>query len=172
MALSVVVLVGESQAVDYPTWWPRPRRLKVSGGTEPRAPMSARGVSCAALSRMEGLIERGVADGAALELDGRKPSVPATKGPTCAGPPSSAASSPGMTIYDQEIFGPVLCHDGRRRRSTKPLSIISANPNGNGTAIFTQCGRSSAQVPGRDRRRPGRHQRAHSCACASLLVHR
>jgi malonate-semialdehyde dehydrogenase (acetylating)/methylmalonate-semialdehyde dehydrogenase len=55
----------------FPIWWPRPRPSRSGrhrAGTDV-GPV----VSCAALSRVEGLIERGIADGATLELDGRKP---------------------------------------------------------------------------------------------------
>ena len=71
MAVSVAVLVGEAQK-----WIPdlvaRSKTLTVSGGTEPGTDVGPV-VSCAALSRIEGLIERGIADGATLELDGQAP---------------------------------------------------------------------------------------------------
>ncbi len=74
MALSVVILVGESQK-----WIPelvaKAKTLKVSGGTEKGTDVGPL-ISCAACDRVVGLIERGIADGAALELDGRNPSVP------------------------------------------------------------------------------------------------
>jgi malonate-semialdehyde dehydrogenase (acetylating)/methylmalonate-semialdehyde dehydrogenase len=91
MALSVAVLVGEAQ-VDSRSG---------GQGQDPQGQRRHRAgtdvgplVSCAALSRVEGLIERGMADGATLELDGRKPRWPATTRATSSAPPSSAASSP------------------------------------------------------------------------------
>jgi malonate-semialdehyde dehydrogenase (acetylating)/methylmalonate-semialdehyde dehydrogenase len=48
------------------------------------------------------------------------------------------------------------------------IALVNANPNGNGTALFTQSG-AAAQVPGRHRRRPGRHQRADPGAGAAVL---
>ncbi|HNN16641.1 MAG TPA: CoA-acylating methylmalonate-semialdehyde dehydrogenase, partial [Giesbergeria sp.] len=106
MALPVVMLVGEAQK-----WLPdlvaKAKTLKVSGGTEKGTDVGPV-ISCAALSRIEGLIERGIADGATLELDGRKPNVPGYEKGNFVGPTIFSGVKPGMAIYDQEIFGPVL----------------------------------------------------------------
>lgn len=137
MALSVVVLVGESQQ-----WIPdlvaKAKTLKVSGGTEPGTDVGPV-VSCSALSRIEGLIERGVAEGAVLELDGRKPSVQGYPQGNFVAPTIFSGVKPGMSIYEQEVFGPVLAIMGADTLDDA-IEIINANPNGNGTAIFTQSG--------------------------------
>ena len=44
-----------------------------------------------------------------------------------------------MSIYEIEIFGPVLCVVAADSLG-EAIEIINANPNGNGTAIFTQSG--------------------------------
>ncbi|HBW62528.1 CoA-acylating methylmalonate-semialdehyde dehydrogenase [Comamonas kerstersii] len=137
MAVSVAVLVGEAQ-----NWIPelveKAKTLKVSAGTEPGTDVGPL-VSCAALSRVEGLIERGVAEGAKLELDGRKPQVPGYEKGNFVGPTIFSGVQPGMSIYDQEIFGPVLCLVAADSID-EAIAFINANPNGNGTAIFTQSG--------------------------------
>ena len=137
MAVSVAVLVGEAQ-----NWIPelveKAKTLKVSAGTEPGTDVGPL-VSCAALSRVEGLIERGVAEGAKLELDGRKPQVPGYEKGNFVGPTIFSGVKPGMSIYDQEIFGPVLCLVAADSID-EAIAFINANPNGNGTAIFTQSG--------------------------------
>ena len=137
MALPVVMLVGEAQQ-----WLPdlvaKAKSLKVSGGTEPGTDVGPV-ISCAALSRIEGLIERGVAEGATLALDGRKPTVPGYEKGNFVGPTIFSDVKPGMTIYDQEIFGPVLCVVGAATLD-EAIEFINANPNGNGTAVFTQSG--------------------------------
>lgn len=137
MAVSVAVLVGEAQH-----WIPelveKAKTLKVSAGTEPGTDVGPL-VSCAALSRVEGLIERGVAEGAKLELDGRKPQVPGYEKGNFVGPTIFSGVQPGMSIYDQEIFGPVLCLVAADSID-EAIAFINANPNGNGTAIFTQSG--------------------------------
>ncbi|WP_395028510.1 aldehyde dehydrogenase family protein, partial [Comamonas odontotermitis] len=137
MALSVAVLVGDAQK-----WIPelveKSKTLKVSGGTEPGTDVGPL-VSCAALSRVEGLIERGLADGAKLELDGRKPQVAGYEKGNFVGPTVFSGVKPGMSIYEQEIFGPVLCLVAAEDID-QAIEFINANPNGNGTAIFTQSG--------------------------------
>lgn len=137
MALPVVVLVGEAQK-----WIPdlvaKAKTLKISGGTEKGTDVGPV-ISCAALSRIEGLIERGIAVGATLELDGRKPQVPGYEKGNFVGPTILSGVKPGMAIYDQEIFGPVLSLVGAANLD-EAIEFINANPNGNGTAVFTQSG--------------------------------
>ncbi len=137
MALSVVILVGEAQQ-----WIPelvaKARTLKVNGGTEKGTDVGPL-ISCSARDRVTALIERGVADGATLELDGRNPQVPGYEQGNFVGPTIFSGVRPGMAIYDQEIFGPVLCLVAARDLD-EAIDFINANPNGNGTAIFTQSG--------------------------------
>ncbi len=137
MALSVVLLVGEAQQ-----WIPelvaKARTLKVSAGTEPGTDVGPV-ISCAARERIESLIERGVADGATLELDGRQPQVAGFEQGNFVGPTIFSGVRPGMAIYDQEVFGPVLAIVAAKDID-EAIDFINANPNGNGTAIFTQSG--------------------------------
>ncbi|AVO42596.1 CoA-acylating methylmalonate-semialdehyde dehydrogenase [Simplicispira suum] len=137
MALSVVVLVGEAQK-----WIPelveKTKTLKVNAGTEAGTDVGPL-ISCAALSRVEGLIERGIAEGAKLELDGRKPTVAGFEKGNFVGPTIFSGVKPGMAIYDQEVFGPVLAIVAADDLD-QAIEFINANPNGNGTAIFTQSG--------------------------------
>ncbi|WP_207883224.1 CoA-acylating methylmalonate-semialdehyde dehydrogenase [Pseudomonas sp. 30_B] len=137
MALSVVILVGEANA-----WIPdlvaKARSLKVSGGTEANTDVGPL-VSCAALDRVSGLIERGAQEGAKLELDGRNPQVPGYAKGNFVGPTLFSGVTPQMTIYREEIFGPVLCVVSAKTFD-EAIELINANPNGNGTALFTRSG--------------------------------
>ncbi|SEJ76146.1 malonate-semialdehyde dehydrogenase (acetylating) / methylmalonate-semialdehyde dehydrogenase [Pseudomonas linyingensis] len=137
MALPVVILVGEAQA-----WLPelveKARTLKVNAGCEPGTDVGPV-VSCAALERINGLIERGVQEGAELLLDGRHPQVAGYQDGNFVGPTIFSAVSTDMTIYKEEIFGPVLCVL-QAATMDEAIAIINANPNGNGTAIFTRSG--------------------------------
>ena len=137
MAVSVAVLVGEAQK-----WIPdlvaKARSLKISGGTEAGTDVGPV-VSCAALSRVESLIERGIADGAKLELDGRKPQIAGYENGNFVAPTIFSGVKPGMSVYEQEIFGPVLALVAASSLD-EAIELINANPNGNGTAIFTQSG--------------------------------
>ncbi|SHE97806.1 malonate-semialdehyde dehydrogenase (acetylating) / methylmalonate-semialdehyde dehydrogenase [Lampropedia hyalina DSM 16112] len=137
MALPVVVLVGEAQR-----WIPelvaKAKTLKINAGTEPGTDVGPL-ISCAARERVESLIERGIADGATLELDGRQPTVPGYESGNFVGPTIFSNVKPGMSIYDIEIFGPVLSLVNADSLD-EAIEFINANPNGNGTAIFTQSG--------------------------------
>ena len=137
MALPVVVLVGEAQR-----WIPelvaKAKTLKINAGTEPGTDVGPL-ISCAARERVESLIERGIADGATLELDGRQPTVPGYESGNFVGPTIFSNVTPGMSIYDIEIFGPVLSLVNADSLD-EAIEFINANPNGNGTAIFTQSG--------------------------------
>jgi len=137
MALSVAILVGEAQQ-----WLPemvaKAQTLKVSAGVEPGTDVGPL-VSCAALDRVSSLIERGVAEGAQLALDGRNPSVSGYADGNFVGPTIFSGVTPQMSIYKEEIFGPVLCVM-HAATLDEAIEMINANPNGNGTAIFTRSG--------------------------------
>ena len=137
MAVSVAVLVGDAQ-----NWVPdlvaKANSLKMGVGTAKGVDIGPL-ISCAAHDRVNHLIERGIADGATLALDGRNPTVPGYEKGNFIGPTVFADVKPGMVIYEQEVFGPVLCTVNAASLD-EAIEIINANPNGNGTAIFTQSG--------------------------------
>jgi malonate-semialdehyde dehydrogenase (acetylating)/methylmalonate-semialdehyde dehydrogenase len=91
-------------------------------------------------------LESGVADGATLEVDGRKHPVTekdaggaGTAGGFWLGPTLFDNVQPGMSVYSDEIFGPVLSVV-RVPSYDEGLDLINKNPYGNGTAIFTNDG--------------------------------
>ncbi|WP_171016154.1 CoA-acylating methylmalonate-semialdehyde dehydrogenase [Ramlibacter sp. 2FC] len=138
MAVSVAVLVGEAQQ-----WIPelveRAQKLVVGDGAVAGTDVGPV-ISCAAKERVESLIARGLAEGAVLELDGRLPPLDGgLREGNFVGPTIFSGVKPGMAIYDQEIFGPVLCIAGASSLD-EAIALINANPNGNGTTIFTQSG--------------------------------
>ncbi|MBN9425911.1 MAG: CoA-acylating methylmalonate-semialdehyde dehydrogenase [Burkholderiales bacterium] len=137
MAVSVAVLVGQARQ-----WLPdlvaKARTLKIGAGADnlDLGPV----ISCTAKERIEGLIARGQQEGATLALDGRQLELPAhLRQGNFVGPTIFAGVKPGMSIYEQEIFGPVLCV-AEADTLDEAIALINANPNGNGTAIFTQSG--------------------------------
>ncbi|MDO1496581.1 CoA-acylating methylmalonate-semialdehyde dehydrogenase [Pseudomonas putida] len=137
MALPVVILVGEAQS-----WLPelikKAKTLKISGGTEAGADIGPV-VSCAALDRISGLIAKGESEGARLVLDGRNPQVAGYEKGNFVGPTIFTDVTTEMTIYREEIFGPVLCILNAATLDDA-IELINSNPNGNGTAIFTRSG--------------------------------
>ncbi|MFA5682977.1 MAG: CoA-acylating methylmalonate-semialdehyde dehydrogenase [Lysobacteraceae bacterium] len=137
MAASTLVLVGEAREwiADLVA---KSRTLKVNAGTESGTDVGPV-ISCAARGRIESLIAAGVEEGARLELDGRNPSVPGFEQGNFVGPTIFSGVKPGMRIYDEEIFGPVLVILDTDTLD-EAIDLVNANPNGNGTAVFTQSG--------------------------------
>lgn len=137
MALPVIILVGEAQAwVDDIV--ERAKTLKVNAGHEADADLGPL-ISPQALQRVERLIGEGVEAGAKLLLDGRDINVAGYEKGNFVGPTVFSGVTTDMTIYSEEIFGPVLCILAADSID-EAIEIINANPNGNGTAIFTQSG--------------------------------
>jgi malonate-semialdehyde dehydrogenase (acetylating)/methylmalonate-semialdehyde dehydrogenase len=137
MATSVTVLVGEARK-----WIPdivaKAKTLKVNAGTEPGADLGPV-VSRQAHSRVLGLIEQGIKEGAKLELDGRNLKVPGYEQGNFVGPTIFSGVQPDMAIYTTEIFGPVMVVVGVETLNDA-IALVNANPFGNGTGIFTQSG--------------------------------
>ncbi|MBF7731647.1 CoA-acylating methylmalonate-semialdehyde dehydrogenase [Pseudomonas sp. N040] len=137
MALPVVILVGEAQS-----WLPelvaKAKTLKIGAGIEPGTDVGPV-VSPAALERIGGLIASGVAEGATLELDGRNPQVPGYESGNFVGPTIFSGVTAAMRVYQEEIFGPALCVM-HAATLDEAIELVNANPNGNGTAIFTRSG--------------------------------
>ena len=137
MAASTLVLVGEARE-----WVPdlvaKAKTLKVSGGSVAGTDVGPV-ISCAARERVEALIASGVEQGAKLVLDGRNPQVDGFEKGNFVGPTIFDGVTPGMRIYDEEIFGPVLVIL-EADTLEDAIALINANPNGNGTALFTQSG--------------------------------
>jgi malonate-semialdehyde dehydrogenase (acetylating) / methylmalonate-semialdehyde dehydrogenase len=137
MATSVVVMVGESNK-----WIPdivaKAKTLKVNAGTVPGTDVGPV-ISKAARTRIEGFIAQGVSEGAKLELDGRNPVIAGYEKGNFIAPTIFSDVKPGMRIYDEEIFGPVLVIVNVDTLDDA-IALVNANPYGNGTGIFTQSG--------------------------------
>ncbi|MCL6263242.1 CoA-acylating methylmalonate-semialdehyde dehydrogenase [Craterilacuibacter sp. RT1T] len=136
MATSVAVLVGETQ-----DWLPelvsRAQTLKVGAGVD--NPDLGPLISPAAKARVEGLIAEGVEQGALLCLDGRGVRVEGYPDGNFVGPTILAGVTSEMSVYRQEIFGPVLVVMTAATLD-EAIALVNANPNGNGVALFTQSG--------------------------------
>ncbi|MGP4847133.1 CoA-acylating methylmalonate-semialdehyde dehydrogenase, partial [Marinobacter sp. 1Y8] len=136
MALSVVVLVGAAgEWIDEIK--AKAESLVVSAGKNDKdlGPL----ISPAAKARVEHLIGTGVEEGASLILDGRGITVEGFEKGNFVGPTIFDNVTSDMQIYQQEIFGPVLCIM-RAASLDEAIALLNANPHGNGTAICTQSG--------------------------------
>jgi malonate-semialdehyde dehydrogenase (acetylating)/methylmalonate-semialdehyde dehydrogenase len=101
-------------------------------------------VTAQAQDRVSGYVDAGEAAGAELVVDGRKPSVDADGNGFFVGPTLFDHVTTDMSIYTDEIFGPVLSVV-RVDSYEEGVKLINDNPYGNGTAIFTNDGGAARQ---------------------------
>jgi len=99
-------------------------------------------VTAEAKQRIEGLITAGEQQGARVAVDGRGCTVPGHEAGFFVGPTVMDRVTPAMDVYRQEIFGPVLSVV-RADTVDEAISLVNANPYGNGTAIFTNSGQAA-----------------------------
>ena len=84
-------------------------------------------------------IAKGVEEGAELVLDGRDITVEGYENGFYLGPIILDKVKPGMSVGEEEIFGPVLCVK-RVKDFEEGLQIMNSSPYANGSCIFTQNG--------------------------------
>jgi len=84
-------------------------------------------------------VDAGIKEGATLVVDGRNPSVSGNSSGFWLGPTLFDNVTPSMSIYSDEIFGPVLSVL-RVKSYDEGLALINSHKYGNGTAIFTNDG--------------------------------
>jgi malonate-semialdehyde dehydrogenase (acetylating) / methylmalonate-semialdehyde dehydrogenase len=137
MAISVVVAVGEVADRLVPAIADRLAELRVGPGTTEvdMGPL----VTAEHRARVAGYVDAGVADGADLVVDGRGLAVDGHESGFFLGPCLFDRVTPEMSIYRDEIFGPVLSVV-RVPGFDHALDLVNANPYGNGTAVFTRDG--------------------------------
>ncbi len=90
------------------------------------------------------MIEKGVAEGAELVLDGRGTVVEGCEGGYFVGPTIFDNVKEGMSVGDEEIFGPVVSVK-RVKDFEEGLAIMNANEFANGSSIFTRDGHKSRE---------------------------
>ena len=142
MAISVIVFVGETKA------WVKDLQSKLAV-VKPgiwHKPDSAYGplISPQAKQRVENLIQSGIDQGATCLLDGRKISVPDFPNGNWLGPTLFSDVKTDMDIYQQEVFGPVVCCINVENLD-EAIQLVNNSPYGNGTAIFTTSGMHARQ---------------------------
>jgi len=142
MAISVAVFVGDVGDQVIPKLVERARALKVKDGMELDAEMGPI-VTAAAHARITGYIEQGVKEGAQLLVDGRS-FQGASAGAGCSegfwlGGTLFDQVTPGMRIYKEEIFGPVLvCVHVPDFAAA--VQLVNDHEFGNGVSCFTRDG--------------------------------
>jgi malonate-semialdehyde dehydrogenase (acetylating) / methylmalonate-semialdehyde dehydrogenase len=142
MAISVAVPVGEETANKLiEELAPRVRALKIGPATDPDAEMGPL-VTKQHMQKVLGYIEKGVAEGAELVVDGRGLKLQGYENGYFVGGSLFDRVKPDMTIYKEEIFGPVLSVV-RAESYDSAVDLINKHEYGNGTAIFTRDGDSA-----------------------------
>lgn len=137
MAISAAVVVGDVADTFVAKVKERAEALRTGDGTRgcDMGPL----VTSQSRDRVAGFVDAGEAAGATLVVDGRNPEVDAAGEGFFVGPTLFDHVSRDMSIYTEEIFGPVLSVL-RVDSYEEALELINSNPYGNGTAIFTNDG--------------------------------
>lgn len=138
MAISVAVAVGDIADPLINALVPRIKELKVTQGMDLSAEMGPV-VTAQHRQKIQGYIDTGVKEGAKLVVDGRGFTVPGFEEGFFLGGSLFDHVTPDMTIYREEIFGPVLCVV-RVPNFAAALELVNGHEYGNGTAIFTRDG--------------------------------
>ena len=142
MAISVAVCVGQDTAHQVVTRLQhRIEALKVGPGTDTANDMGPL-ISAAALTRINSCIEQGVEQGAELLVDGRCLRVPGHEAGYFIGGSLFDAVTEDMSIYRDEIFGPVLCVV-RAENLDAAMQLINRHEYGNGACVFTRDGETA-----------------------------
>src|SRR5688572_28106819 len=89
--------------------------------------------------KVAGYVDQGLKEGARAVVDGRGQKVPGYEGGYYLGTTLFDHVKPGMKIYQDEIFGPVLSVL-RVDTLEEAIALVNRNPYANGTAIFTESG--------------------------------
>ncbi len=142
MAISAVLAVGEIADELVAKIQERTVGLKTGDGT--RGADMGPLVTSVSRDRVAGYIDAGEAAGATLVVDGRAPQVDADGAGFFVGPTLFDHVTTDMSIYTDEIFGPVLSVV-RIDSYADGVQLINDNPYGNGTAIFTNDGGAARQ---------------------------
>jgi len=138
MAISIAVAVGEVGDALIEKLLPRIDALRVRNGVEADADMGPL-VTGQHKAKVEGYITKGVEEGAKLLVDGRNFKVPGAENGFFVGATLFDGVTPEMTIYKEEIFGPVL-GIVRVPDFASAVALINAHEFGNGVSCFTSDG--------------------------------
>jgi len=142
MAISVAVAVGDEVADELVAkLTPKIKDLKIGAGTEKGLDMGSL-ITKEAQIRVTEYIDGGVKQGAKLLVDGRNFKVSGCEDGFFVGGTLFDGVTSEMTIYQEEIFGPVLCVV-RVQSLEQAMRLIDEHQYGNGTCIFTRDGNSA-----------------------------
>lgn len=137
MAISVAVFVGESKQ-----WIDELKQefanIRPGAWDDDRAAYGPQ-ISPKARDRVLALIKQGKDEGATCLLDGSECTVEGLPDGNWVGPTLFTDVTPEMSLYKEEVFGPVLCCITADTLE-EAIELVNNNPYGNGTSIFTANG--------------------------------
>ena len=142
MAIPLVVAIGDQTAdAVVAALKVEIAKMKVGPGTDASSDMGPL-VTKQHYEKVKGYVDQGVLEGATLVVDGRGVQVAGHEAGYFLGACLFDNVKPGMVIYQEEIFGPVL---GVMRVKTlqEAMDLIDAHEYGNGTCIFTRDGEAA-----------------------------
>ena len=137
--MAISVLVAVEPIADALIEKIKERMLKLNTGDGTKGSDMGPLVTRVHRDKVASFVDAGVSEGAKLVVDGRNPKVNGATNGFWLGPTLFDEVSPQMSIYKEEIFGPVLSVV-RVKTYNEGISLINAHPYGNGTAIFTNDG--------------------------------
>ncbi len=142
MAISVVVAVGDEIGDEIVSKLTEQLKgLKVGPGTDNSMEMGPL-ISHEHMQKVAGYIGLAEKEGAELVVDGRQLTVAGYEQGYFLGGSLIDKVQPGMKVYEDEIFGPVLCVV-RVDTMQEAMDLINAHEYGNGTCIFTRDGEAA-----------------------------
>ncbi|WP_019139960.1 CoA-acylating methylmalonate-semialdehyde dehydrogenase [Noviherbaspirillum massiliense] len=143
MAISVAVAVGSVADRLVEALIPRVKSLKVGNGMDPQVEMGPV-VTAAHKAKIEAYIDEGVRAGAKLLVDGRGLKVAGHEQGFFLGGTLFDQVMPEMKIYQEEIFGPVLCIV-RVPDFASAVELINRHEFANGVSLFTSDGNTARE---------------------------
>jgi len=143
LANSVVLTVGDAYEKMRDRLVDEAKKIVTGDGSRPDVTMGPV-ISAQHREKVLGYIEKGVQEGAKLLLDGRGFKDPTNPNGFYLGPTIFDDVKPGMTIAQEEIFGPVLCIM-RAKDFDDAVAIVRRHELGNATSIFTSSGRAARE---------------------------
>ncbi|MCH7721642.1 MAG: CoA-acylating methylmalonate-semialdehyde dehydrogenase [Planctomycetes bacterium] len=144
MAGAIALPIGDAGDVVVETLVDSSRRMTVGRtdveGSVDMGPLITR----EHLDHVRGCVEKGVADGAELALDGRTVSVADAPNGFFLGPTIFDRVTPTMALSSEEVFGPVLSVM-RIDTLEEGIELTRRSPYGNGAVIYTRSGRAARE---------------------------
>jgi len=142
MALSVAVCVGDEAADTFiDKMSGEMQKLKVGAYTDSSNDFGPV-ITAAHKNKVDGYIASAAEQGATIVVDGRNPEVQGYANGFFVGGTLIDNVKPGMTCYEEEIFGPVLLVV-RAGSMEEAMQMINDHEYGNGTCIFTRDGEAA-----------------------------